>query len=79
MTITEFLRLTKQDSRFVLTNRGVLLNAGHIRSFGDGCCTMDNGTKLPLRVKDAGRVEQAVRDYNFEVIRRRQNTTHGRN
>jgi len=79
MTVTEFLQLTGQDSRFILANRGVLLNAGHILSFGNCCCIMDNGTKLPLRVKDAGRVEQAVRDYNFEVIRRRQNTAHGRN
>lgn len=79
MTVTEFLKLTGQDSRFILANRGILLNAGHILSFGNGCCMMDNGAKLPLRVKDAGRVEQAVRDYNFEVIRRRQNTAHGRN
>jgi len=79
MTVPEFLRLTGQDSRFVLANRGVLINAMHILSFGKGCCIMDNGTKLPLRVKDAGRVEQAVMDYNFEVIRRRQNTAHGRN
>jgi len=78
MTVTEFLRLTGQDSRFVLANRGVVLNAGHILSFGDGCCIMDNGTKLPLRVRDAGRVEQAVRDYNFEKIRRRQNAAHKR-
>ncbi len=78
MTVTEFLRLTGQDSRFVLANRGVLLNAGHVLSFGNGCCIMDNGAKLPLRIKDTGRVEQAVMDYNFEMIRRRQNTAHGR-
>lgn len=78
MTIPEFQRLTDQDSRFILANRGVLLNAEHILSFENNCCRMDNGTKLPLRVKDAGRVEQAVRDYNFEVIRRSQNTDYGR-
>jgi len=78
MTASEFLNLTAQDLRFVLANRGVILNAGHIRSLEDGCCVMDNGAKLPLRVKDAGRVEQAVMDYNFEVIRRRQNMAHER-
>ncbi len=72
MTVTEFLQLTQNDSRFILANRGVILNAGHICSFGDGCCVMDNGVKLPLRVKDARRVEQAVMDHNFEMIRRRQ-------
>jgi len=72
MTASEFLQLTGNDSRFILANRGVILNAGHIRSFGDGCCMMDNGVKLPLRVRDARRVEQAVMDHNFETIRRRQ-------
>ncbi len=74
ITATEFLQLVGEDSRFILANRGVILNVEHIRSFGDGCCVMDNGVKLPLRVKDAGRVEQAVMDHNFEAIRRRQNT-----
>lgn len=72
MTVTEFLQLTQNDSRFILANRGVLLNAEHICSFGDGCCVMKGGVKLPLRVKDAKRVEQAVMDHNFETIRRRQ-------
>lgn len=77
MTVSEFLQHTGQDSRFILANRGVILNAGHIRSFGDGCCVMDSGVTLPLRVRDAGRVKQAVMDHNFEIIRRRQNM--GRN
>lgn len=72
MTAAEFLRLTGSDSRFILANRGVILNVEHIRSFGDCCCIMEGGIRLPLRVKDAGRVEQAVMDYNFETIRRRQ-------
>lgn len=72
MTVTEFLQLTGNDSRFILANRGVILNAGHICSFGDGCCVMEGGVKLPLRVRDARRVEQAVMDHNFETIRRRQ-------
>jgi len=78
MTIREFKLLTGQDSRFILANRGVLLNAEHILSFEKNCCVMDSGARLPLRVKDAGHVEQAVRDYNFEVIRCRQNTAHRR-
>ncbi len=79
MTVTKFLQLAGQDSRFIPANRGVLLNAEHILSFTDGCCMMDNNTKLPLRVKDAGRIEQAVRDYNFKMIRCRQNTFQRKN
>ncbi len=79
MTITDFIRLAENDSRFILANRGVLLNAEHILSFESGCCVMNDGTRLPLRVKDAGQVEQAISRYNFDSIRRRQNTPHGRN
>lgn len=31
---------------------------------------MEGGVKLSLRVRDAGRVEQAAMNYNFESIRR---------
>lgn len=77
MTAAEFLQHTEGDSRFILANRGVILNMEHISSFSDGCCIMEDGTRLPLRVRDAKRVEQAVMDHNFEIIRNRQNM--GRN
>lgn len=77
MTAAEFLQLSEKDSRFILANRGVILNAERILSFRDGCCVMEGGIKLPLRVKDAGRVKQAVMDHNFETIRRRQNMGRG--
>jgi len=73
MTAAEFLQRTEGDARFILANRGVILNLEHIRSFGDGCCVMEGGVTLPLRVRDAKWVEQAVMDHNFETIRRRQN------
>lgn len=77
MTASEFLQRTGGDPRFILANRGVILNMGHIRSFRDGCCIMEDGARLPLRVRDSRRVEQAVMDHNFELIRYRQNM--GRN
>jgi len=73
MTAPEFLQRTGSDARFLLANRGVILNLSHIRSFGDGFCVMEGGATLPLRVKDAKRVEQAVMDHNFETIRHSQN------
>ena len=72
MTVPEFLRLIEDDSRFVLGNRGVLLNAGHILAFEEKCCIMDNGTQPPLRVRDTGRILQAVNNYNFDIIRQKQ-------
>jgi len=77
MTAAEFLQRTGDDDRFLLANRGVILNLSHIRSFGDGFCVMAGGATLPLRVRDAKRVEQAVMDHNFDAIRHSQNM--GRN
>ncbi len=77
MTAAEFLARTGEDDRFFLANRGIILNVGHIVSFADGCCIMKNGISLPMRVRDARRVEQAVMNRSFETIRRRQDM--GRN
>ncbi len=77
MTAAEFLARTGEDDRFFLANRGIILNVGHIVSFEDGCCIMEGGAALPMRVKEARLVEQAVMNRSFETIRRRQNM--GRN
>lgn len=77
MTAAEFLARTDGDDRFFLANRGIILNVGHIVSFEDGCCIMQGGAALPMRVKEARLVEQAVMNRSFETIRRRQNM--GRN
>ncbi len=73
MTAAEFLQRTGGDTRFLLANRGVILNLSHICSFGDGFCVMEGGATLPLRVKGVKCVEQAVMDHNFDAIRHRQN------
>ncbi len=72
MTAAEFLARTGEDDRFYLANRGIILNVGHIVSFADGCCIMKGGISLPMRVRDAKRVEQAVMKRSFENIRHRQ-------
>ncbi len=77
MTAAEFLARTGDDDRFFLANRGIILNVGHIVSFEDGCCIMKGGIALPMRVKEARQVEQAVMKRSFETIRRRQDM--GRN
>lgn len=73
MTAAEFLARTGGDDRFYLANRGVILNIAHIRSIADGSCIMDGGATLPMRVKDARLIEQAVMKRSFEAIRSHQN------
>lgn len=70
MTMSEFAEQT--DERFILINRGIIVNADYITDFGDSCCILENGARLPIRVRDRLKIEQSVRDYNFGKIRKKQ-------
>ena len=72
MTMPEFVMLTDGDSRFLAINKGIMVNADCILEFTDNCCVLENGAKLPIRVRDRLKIEQAARDYNFRKIRERQ-------
>lgn len=72
MTMPEFVELTDRDSRFLVVNKGIMVNADCILEFTDNCCVLENGAKLPIRVRDRLKIEQAARDYNFRKIRERQ-------
>lgn len=72
MTMTEFVKLTDADSRFLLINKGIIVNADYILEFQDSCCILENGTRFPIRIRDRLNIEQAARDYTFEKIRSRQ-------
>ena len=72
MTMPEFVMLTDGDSRFLAINKGIMVIAGCILVFTDNCCVLENGAKLPIRVRDRLKIEQAARDYNFRKIRERQ-------
>lgn len=72
MTMTEFREKTEDDTRFILINKGIVVNAERILTFEKGCCIMEDGTKFPVRVRDSAKVVQKARDYHFEKIRRRQ-------
>ncbi len=72
MTMTEFMEKIGADPRFIPVNKGIDVNAEHIRAFEKGCCIMESGARFPVRVRDSAKVEQKARDYHFEKIRRRQ-------
>lgn len=72
MTIQEFLNLTGDDPRFITINKGVVVNAEAVAQVEGVCCVMENGARLPVRVRDRAQVEQAVRDYHITTIRSRQ-------
>lgn len=69
MTMGEFIERTNEDGRFILVNKGIIVNADHITDFENNCCVLANGARLPIRVRDRLKIERAVRDYNFDKIR----------
>lgn len=69
MTMGQFVEQTNGDRRFILVNKGIIVNADYITDFENNCCILENGTRLPIRVRDRLKIEQAVRDYNFDKIR----------
>lgn len=78
MTMPEFLGKAEGDGRFILINKGIVVNAERILAFEKGACIMESGARFPVRVRDSAKVEQMVRDYHFEKIRRRQADFAGR-
>lgn len=72
MTMTQFIEQTDNDPRFILINRGIVVNADYIISFENNCCILDNGTRLPISVRKRVNIEQSVQNYNFDKIRSRQ-------
>lgn len=69
MTIKEFLALVKEDPRFLVINKGIVVNADRIVEFDGNSCQLENGIYLPVRVRGRAQIAQAARDYTFGKIR----------
>lgn len=48
MTITEFLKLADNDTRFIPVNRGIVLNADYIKDIEGSVCVTGNGERFPI-------------------------------
>lgn len=72
MTTGQFLEQVNCDERFILINKGIVVNADYITDFENNCCILENGVRFPIRVRDCLKIEQAVRDYHFDKIRKKQ-------
>lgn len=72
MTTGQFLEQAAFDERFVLVNKGIIVNADYITDFENNCCILKNGASLPIRVRDRLKIEQTVRNHNFDKIRKKQ-------
>lgn len=65
MTMSEFICQTRQDPRFILINKGILVNADYVLKFAGNSCLLENDICLPVRVRGRVKIEQALRKYQF--------------
>jgi len=72
MTVSGFLELAAGDPRFIQINKGILVNAEYVSDFENNSCLLEGGGRFPVRVREARKVEQAVRDYHFTKLREKQ-------
>ncbi|NCB33282.1 MAG: response regulator transcription factor [Erysipelotrichia bacterium] len=72
LTMPELLEKLENDSRFLIINRGILVNMDHVTSMSGSNCQMDNGISYPIKVRNSTEITQKWHDYCFEEIRRNQ-------
>ncbi len=60
-----------QDERFLLINRGILVNMDFISSFDKNTCILNNSSAFPVRVRERASVERKWQDYTFKKIHER--------
>ena len=58
------------DPRFLLCNRGVVVNMDKVLRFESDAIQMLNGMSFPVRQKDKGRLFAAFTQYQFRHMRR---------
>ena len=69
MKFSDFADPLARDKRFLLINKGVLVNMDHITAFGEYGCRMSSGETLPVKVRDRANIEEAWLHYSFSAIR----------
>jgi DNA-binding LytR/AlgR family response regulator len=69
MTMSAFYPMVEEDSRFVLINRGILLNADYVVAMDHYNCILADGRTYPIRVRDRASVEHAILSHRQGRIR----------
>ena len=69
MTFREIEKLFAEDSRFLLCNRGIIVNMSQISAQEKGVFIMKNGTRYPIRVNGQSKVTEAFSQYLISNMR----------
>ncbi len=77
MTFRQAEKLFTGDSRFLLCNRGIIVNMSEISAQENGVFIMKNGERYPIRVTGQSKIKAAFSQYLITNMRAR--ITQGRN
>ena len=69
MTFREIEKLFAEDSRFLLCNRGIILNMSQILVQEKGVFVMKDGTRYPIRVNGQSKMTEAFSQYLISSMR----------
>lgn len=64
-TFGEMQSVLLQDARFLLCNRGVIINMDAVHQFEDDCIRMTDGTQFSVRQKSKSQLFSAFTQYQF--------------
>lgn len=69
MTFREAEKIFTDDSRFLLCNRGIIVNMSQIAAQENGVFIMKNGTRYPIRVNGQSKIKAAFYQYLIANMR----------
>lgn len=69
MTFKEIEKLFSEDSRFLLCNRGIIVNMSQISAQEKGVFIMKDGTRYPIRVNGQSKLTAAFSQYLISSMR----------
>ena len=69
MTFGEMLAMLGGEPRFLVCNRGVLINMDQVRSFDGECFTMNGGQRFAVRLSEKTQIGRSFYQYTFRKTR----------
>ena len=69
MTFRQAEKLFAVDSRFLLCNRGIIVNMSEISAQEEGVFIMKNGTRYPIRVTGQSKIKAAFSQYLIQKLK----------
>ena len=67
LTSGEFLSMTGSDKRFIMINRGIIINMDYIDHIDGADVYLDDRSIFPISAKKVADITQKIRDYQFNT------------